>query len=91
MKKGFGKRMRKEIRQLDTILEIVLNLKISRFIGVSLAGKILEITNSELSRDYSAKEVEQTLKQMNPTKAPGSDGMVAFFFYQKDCLWWTNQ
>ena len=36
--------------------------------------------NAELARDYTAEEVECSLKQMKPLTAPGLDGMSPIFF-----------
>ena len=39
--------------------------------------------NAELARDYTAKEVERSLKKMKPLTALGLDGMSPIFF--KSC------
>ncbi|XP_035545961.1 uncharacterized protein LOC118348444 [Juglans regia] len=46
----------------------------------SLVGRVDNSMNEELSKVYSAKEVKVALQQMNPTKAPGPDGMSPVFF-----------
>ncbi|KAK8356488.1 hypothetical protein V6Z12_A05G357200, partial [Gossypium hirsutum] len=37
-------------------------------------------TNEWLTRDYTKHEVLQAIKQMNPNKAPGIDGLSGNFF-----------
>ena len=36
--------------------------------------------NQFLTKEFTKEEVEEALKQMHPTKAPGPDGMSAIFF-----------
>ena len=36
--------------------------------------------NSELLKEFIAKEVENALKQMAPLKSPGPDGMPPLFY-----------
>ncbi|KAF5451994.1 hypothetical protein F2P56_027039 [Juglans regia] len=47
-----------------------------------LAGRVSDDMNSSLTKTYSAAEVSQALKQMNPLSAPGPDDMAPIF-YQK--------
>jgi len=42
--------------------------------------KVTEAMNDTLCRSYTMAEVETTLKQMQPHKAPGPDGMNPFFY-----------
>lgn len=46
----------------------------------SLSGRVIEEMNRDLSKFFTREEVILALKQMNPSKAPGPDGMVALFF-----------
>lgn len=47
---------------------------------LSLLGNTITIDmNMELSRDFIAVEVYHVLKQMNPHKTPGSDGLTPMF------------
>lgn len=38
--------------------------------------------NEELTRPFTEEEVIKALHQIHPTKAPGSDGMLAIFFHK---------
>jgi len=42
--------------------------------------KVTEEMNMELTRGFTKEEVVAALKQLHPTKSPGPDGMLAFFF-----------
>lgn len=45
-------------------------------------AKVSAEMNAELTKDFTMEEVRTTLRQMQPTKAPGLDGMSSIF-YQK--------
>lgn len=52
-------------------------------IDVALAGmdtRVYEEMNQGLSKDFDHEEVKRAVFQMNPSKAPGPDGMNANFF-----------
>ena len=51
--------------------------------------KVTPAMNSDLTREYTADEVEFALKQMKPLTAPGSDGMSPIFF--KSCWKFIGQ
>jgi len=42
--------------------------------------RVIEEMNDVLCTPYFREEVETTLKQMHPHKAPGPDGMNPFFY-----------
>ena len=42
--------------------------------------KVSDAMNEDLLSDFRVEEVQQTLKQMHPTKSPGPDGMSSIFF-----------
>ena len=44
--------------------------------------KVTRAMNNILLLPYTAEEVRTALFQMNPSKAPGPDGMNAFFFHK---------
>lgn len=46
----------------------------------ALNGRITGEMNIELTKNFIEAEVVEALHQMNPTKAPGPDGMVPIFF-----------
>ena len=46
----------------------------------SIDMKVTTDMNVDLSKPFVAKEVEDALKQMHPSKAPGLDGMSPIFF-----------
>ena len=46
------------------------------------SSRITEDMNEVLNKQFTEIEVFQALDQMNPHKAPGPDGMSAYF-YQK--------
>lgn len=47
----------------------------------TLNGRIItREMNRELTKHFTKTEVVEALPQMNPTKAPGPDGMVPIFF-----------
>lgn len=48
----------------------------------NLAGKVTDIMNEKLPKEYTKDEVYKVLQYMNPTKALGLEG-VAFTFFQK--------
>lgn len=45
-----------------------------------LRGQISKEMNEDLCKNFTTEEVIKTLSQMNPTKAPGLDGMRPLFF-----------
>ena len=45
--------------------------------------KVSPLMNAELTREYTAHEVERALKQIKPLTEPGLDGMFPIFF--KSC------
>ncbi|KAF5458308.1 hypothetical protein F2P56_022343 [Juglans regia] len=45
-----------------------------------LDGRVTTLMNEDLTRPYTGKEVTDALKEMNPSKAPGPDGMAPIFF-----------
>lgn len=45
-------------------------------------AKIDQVTNQMLEEEFSEEEVVRAIKSMNPTKAPGTDGLPTLF-YQK--------
>lgn len=45
----------------------------------SLFGQVIEEMNRDLSKVFTREDVILALKQMNPSKALGPDGMVALF------------
>ena len=46
----------------------------------TILTRVTDEMNQRLISTYTREEVEATLKQMHPTKAPGLDGMSAIFF-----------
>lgn len=47
----------------------------------SMGSRVTKEMNGDLSRWYTVEEVVTTLKQMHPSKAPGSpDGMPPLFY-----------
>lgn len=45
----------------------------------SMGSWVTKEMNGDLSRCYTVEEVVTALKQMHPSKAPGSDGMPPLF------------
>ena len=41
---------------------------------------VTEEMNSNLTKEFTKKEIGSAVKHMHPTKAPGPDGMPALFF-----------
>ncbi|XP_062080800.1 uncharacterized protein LOC133785597 [Humulus lupulus] len=48
--------------------------------------KVSQETNALLECDFSREEVVNVIKNMNPTKAPGTDGLPALFYHK----YWDN-
>lgn len=46
----------------------------------TIHGRISETMNSRLTKDFSRGEIKKALFDMDPTKAPGADGMTAGFY-----------
>ena len=46
----------------------------------TIPTRVTNEMNQFLTKDFTKEEVEDALKQMHPTKAPGPDGMSAIFF-----------
>ncbi|XP_074318329.1 uncharacterized protein LOC141655135 [Silene latifolia] len=45
-----------------------------------IGGRVTEVMNEGLRRDYGEEEVLEALNQMHPLKAPGPDGMNGLFY-----------
>ena len=41
---------------------------------------VIDLMNADLTKPYSANEVERAIKDMTPLKAPGTDGMPPLFY-----------
>ena len=75
-------------RIADVAVEYFHNIFASSTPQVSLISTCLEgmervideDMNNLLLEDFTSSEVSQALKQMYPTKAPGSDGMSTIFY-----------
>ena len=48
----------------------------------TIQPKVTTSMNQLLTRDFTTAKVNVVLKQMYPSKAPGSDGMPSLFFQQ---------
>ncbi|KAH7848623.1 hypothetical protein Vadar_005240 [Vaccinium darrowii] len=48
----------------------------------TIHGRVSETMNSRLTRAFTRSEIKKALFDMDPTKAPGADGMTAGFFQQ---------
>ena len=46
----------------------------------TIPTRIIDEMNQFLIKEFTKEEVEEALKQMHPTKAPGPDGMSTIFF-----------
>ena len=46
----------------------------------TIPTRVTSEMNQSHMKEFTKEEVEETLKQMHPTKAPGPDGMFAIFF-----------
>jgi len=55
------------------------NLEMSKVLDC-VEPKVIEAMNDTLCQLYTMVEVEATLKQMHPRKAPGPDGKNPFFY-----------
>ncbi|PPS07755.1 hypothetical protein GOBAR_AA12887 [Gossypium barbadense] len=76
----------KEISQVAKNYFLGLFRSNGQRVGLQEVGYIQECvtreTNEWLTRDYTEHEVLQAIKQMNPNKAPGIDGLSGNFFKQ---------
>ena len=83
-----GERCEEEGEVANILIEFYENLFSSSIpvqIEEALEATPLVITaemNNELSTPFQRSEVDLALKQMNPLKAPGPDGMPPLFFQQ---------
>ena len=57
-------------------------------ITAAIPTMVTEEMNESLNKNFTRKEVTIALKQIHPTKAPGSDGMSAIFFKLSTRMLW---
>ena len=67
------------IEQQSDIKRVIIQ-HFSTLFQSSNPNAIEEGMNDWLVKDFHPKEVQYTLFQMHPSKAPGPDGMTTFFF-----------
>lgn len=75
---------------LDYFSEIFSSSNPTEFAAVldCVPPRITPTMNAQLTRPVSAEEVRCALFQMLPSKSPGPDGMIAFFFFKNTGMWW---